>query len=298
MNLGAKTSLRRAHPLRVREIKLRGGVRDPEVTIARLALRGRPPASWSSARELVEDGLQQWPAGVTAKFLLLPGGFVSAPWPRSWSGCWGWDSDASDFEILKRHVEPCIGALISARVRRAAHEKVNVLVFGIDVGPDAQSGALAELAVVYDLASSGWHVTGKSFLRGDQRRVVRVQNLMSHFVVASEERVLVLGCHDLNIFSPRGRSQQQPSGRLAALRQEMDREIARFAPTVALQLPHGTDTPRTWIAAWNALTAATRLRAWASGIAFYHPGGDEERATFEEVCAKTCGGAPCMDLVT
>ena len=100
----------------------------------------------------------------------------------------GWDSDVSDFEVLKRHIEPCIGALISTRVRRAAHEKVNVLVFGIDVGPDAQTGALAELIVVYDLASSGWHVTGKSFLRGDQRGVVRVQNLMSHFVVASDER--------------------------------------------------------------------------------------------------------------
>jgi hypothetical protein len=199
----------------------------------------------------------------------------------------GWDSDANDFEILKRHIEPCIAALISTRLRRAARANANAIVFGIDAGPDAKTGALAELAVVYDLVNANWHVTGKSFPRGDQRRVVRVQDLRSHFVEVLDERVLILGCHDLNVFSPRGRSQQLLCGRLAALRREMDHDVERFAPTVALQLPHGTDTPRTWMPAWNALAAATRLRAWASGIAFYRAGGGEERATFDEVCAKT-----------
>jgi hypothetical protein len=78
----------------------------------------------------------------------------------------------------------------------------------------------------------------------------------------------------------------------------MDREVERFSPTVALQLPHGTDTPRTWIPAWSALAKATRLRAWASGVAFYRAGGGVERATFEDVCANTYGGAPCVDLLT
>lgn len=247
MKLGAKSSCRRGRPLRVREFVLRGGLGEREITIARLAVRGRPPASWASARDLLTDGLCQWPSGVRAKFLLLPGGFASVPWPRSWSGCTGWDSDVNDFEILKRHIEPCIAALVSTRVRRAARGNAHAIVFGIDAGPDANTGALAELAVVYNLANSTWHVTGKSFPRGDQRRVVRIPDLTSHFVEALDERVLVLGCHDLNIFSPRGRSQQRPDGRLAALRREMDREIKRFAPTVALQLPHGTDTPRTWI---------------------------------------------------
>ena len=131
-----------------------------------------------------------------------------------------------------------------------------------------------------------------------QRRLVRIKDLRSHLVQVSDERVLVFGCHDLNIFSPRGRSRQRPNGHLAALRRKMDHELKRFDPTVALQLPHGTDTPRTWRAAWNALARSTRLRAWASGIAFYRAGGGEERATFEDVCGKTYGGAPCLDLLT
>lgn len=298
MKLGAKSSSHRGRPLRVRGFVLRGGRNERQVTIARLAVRGRPPASWALARDLLAEGLRQWPSGVAAKFLLLPGGFVSVPWPRIWSGCWGWDSDANDFEILKRHIEPCIDALISARVRRAARRKVNAIAFGIDAEPDAKTGAFAELAVVYDLDKSSWHVTGKSFPRANQRRLVRIKDLKSHFIEMSGERVLVLGCHDLNIFSPRGRSRQRRSGPLATLRREMDREVERFAPTVALQLPHGTDTPRTWTPAWNALAAATRLRAWASGIAFYRAGGGERRATFDDVCVRTYGGDPCMDLLT
>lgn len=266
--------------------------------IARIAVRGRPPTALLVARDLLVDALRQWPSGVMAKFLLLPGGFARTPWPRSWSGCLEWNSDANDFEVLKRHIEPCVHSLLDARLLRLARGKVSAFVFGIDAGPDAHTGAVAELAVLYDVASSTWHVTGKSFLRGDQRCLVRIKDLRSHFVEASGERVLVLGCHDLNIFSPRGRSQQRPRGHLAALRSEMDREVERFAPTVALQLPHGTDTPRTWRPAWKALAAATRLRAWASGVAFYRAGGGEERSTFEAVCTDTYGGAPCLDLLT
>jgi hypothetical protein len=199
---------------------------------------------------------------------------------------------------MKQHLTTFVELLIDPDVKRRARGKVEAVAFGVDLLPDAETGASAELAVVYDFARRAWHVTGKSFPRGDQRRVVRVTDLGSHFVRVAGERALVLGCHDLNIFSPRGRSRQLPNGPLADLRREMDREVRRYAPTVALQLPHGTDTPRTWTPAWNALAARTNLRAWASAIAFYRVGGGDERRTFEEVRSQTWGGEPCMDLVT
>src|SRR5262249_12489370 len=129
-------------PLRVREFVLRGGRDEREVTIARLAVRGRPPTSWASARDLLADGLHRWPRGVTAKFLLLPGGFVSVPWPGAWSGRWGWDSEANDFEILMRHIEPCIAALISTRVRRVARGNANAVVLGSMPGPTPRPAPL------------------------------------------------------------------------------------------------------------------------------------------------------------
>lgn len=245
------------------------------------------------------EALRKWPRGTAAKFLLLPGGFLKVPWLTcSWSGSFGWNSDATDFELLKQHVEPYVEALVDAGVQQLARGKMCAIAFGIDVGPDTKTGASAELAVMYDLAKPACHITGKSFPRGDQRRVVRIKDVKSHFVKVSGERVLVLGCHDLNLFSPRGRSRQLPDGPLAALRREMDREVGRFAPTVALQLPHGTDTPRTWTLAWNALAASAGLHAWASGVAYYRAGEGGERSSFKDVCAKTFGGAPCLDLFT
>jgi hypothetical protein len=215
-----------------------------------------------------------------------------------WSGRFGWNSEASDFGGMKQHIAPFVESLIDPEVRRRVGGKVEAIAFGVDLLPDVVTRATAELAVVYDLTRRVWHVTGKSFPRGDQRRVVRVTDLSSHFMKVAGERTLVLGCHDLNIFSPRGRSRQRPNGPLADVRRQMDQEVRRYAPTVALQLPHGTDTPRTWIPAWKALAARTNLRAWASGIAFYRVGGRPERRTFEEVCSQTWGGEPCMDLAT
>lgn len=281
----------------VRDVVLRGPRTGTEVTIARLVIRGRPPEQPRAARRLLLSALCSWPDSFTAKFLLAPGGFVSEPWPTHWSNGWGWNTEDDALTALEERVTNCVASIVDATVRHRARGKVKAIAFGIDVGPDEKTRASAELAVVYDLETASWRLTGKSFLRGDQRMVVRIAQLASHFMEVAGERVLVLGCHDLNIFSPRGRSVQQPHGRLADLRREMDRQLELFAPTVALQLPHGTDTPRTWIQAWNALARATPLRAWASGIAFYHPSGDAERATFEEVCSKTFGGAPCLDLV-
>nr|HEX4312810.1 hypothetical protein [Kofleriaceae bacterium] len=55
--------------------------------------------------------------------------------------------------------------------------------------------------------------------------------------------------------------EQRPDGQLHELRREMD---DRFQPTIVLQLPHGTDTPNTWRAAWLALNKnAKSIRAWA-----------------------------------
>lgn len=268
-----------------------------KVAIARLVIRGRPPRDARKARDLLLHALRTWPGGITADFLLMPGGFVSEAWPSRWTSGWGWNSDANALAVLHGHVAACVSRVIDKDVLNVGRKRVKAIVFGIDVGPDESTGALAELAVVYDLERAEWTLTGKSFLRGDQRRVVRIAQLASHFVAVADQRVLVLGCHDLNIFSPRGRSLQRACGRLAVLRREMDLELERFAPTVALQLPHGTDTPRTWSAAWNALTSVARLRAWASGISYFHPEGGNERSTFEEVCDKTFGGATCLDVI-
>lgn len=294
---GKPPGISRARPSRVYGVELRGAVAAPELTIARLAIQGRPPATVRAGRALLMHALRNWPEGVVSKFLLLPGGFVCTAFANGWSGGWGWDSSGDVLHRLREEVAHTVAEFVDDEVRRLATGKLTALAFGIDIGPDEYTGALAELAVVYDVQLNKWHLTGKSLPRGDQRHVVRVSDLASHFVRVAGERVLVLGCHDLNIFSPRGRSTQRPRGHLASLRREMDKALSEFCPTVALQLPHGTDTPRTWTPAWNALGAKAPLRAWASGIAYYRAGGGAVRASFADVCDNTWGGRACLDLL-
>jgi hypothetical protein len=101
------------------------------------------------------------------------------------------------------------------------------------------------------------------------------------------ERVLVLGCHDLNMFSPRGRANQAPDGLRRRRCDAMRTRVVGFKPTIVLQHPHSTDTPNIWRLPWLSLTKEVpTIRAWASGIAYYS-WGEGERADLSRVLALT-----------
>lgn len=278
---------------------LRPSTVEGETTIARLVTNGRPPADAQSSERMLFAALsQRWPRGARSRFLLLPGGFVSAEWPTRWTGQCGWASRARDVALLMEQASRELHRVITARVLREARGKIDSIAVGIDIARDAATGAYAELAALYDVRTRSFQLTGKSLPRSDQRTLVRVVDLGSHFIRAGKERVLVLGCHDLNFFSPRGRSRQAKGGHLELLREEMDERVQRFRPTVVLQLPHGTDTPRTWLPAWNALVRSSpSIRAWASSISYFNINDESPRATLDDVLVATYGGEKCMDLI-
>lgn len=272
----------------------------PEHTaIARLVTRGRPPGRWQDAEQMLFKCLrEQWPRGLRSKFLLLPGGFVLAEWPERWSGRFGWASRPCDIHPLVEHGQYAVDKLMTDRVVEQAALSVDVVVIGVDLIAHPTTNVYAELIALYDVNTRTVAFTGKSLPRSNQRTLVRVVDLETHFLSIGGERVLVLGCHDLNLFSPRGRAVQKPHGRLQEIRREMDERLRRFQPTVVLQLPHGTDTPGTWRAAWNALTKqAPSIRAWASGISYFRVGDASPRATLAQVLAATHGGEHCFDLI-
>jgi len=176
--------------------------------------------------------------------------------------------------------------------------RVDILAIGVDIAPDPTTKTYAELVALFDIKTRKVSFTGKSLPRSNQRTLVRFADLSTHFIRVGGERVLVLGCHDLNIFSPRGRGVQRPHGQLQQLRQEMDERVRRFQPTIVLQLPHGTDTPGTWRAAWRFLNASCEsIRAWASGISYFRTDGTTPRASLARVLTGTRGGEFCLDLV-
>jgi hypothetical protein len=244
--------------------------------------------------ELFEE---RWPPLLRAKFLLLPGGFICTAWPQKWSGRVGWSSTVADARPLVAKAAEALVEMMSDRLVRQMTGRVDVVAIGIDLTPDKVTNAYAELIALYDVNTRSVTFTGKSLPRSNHRTLVRVVDLSTHFVSIGGERVLALGCHDLNIFSPRGRRMQRPNGHLQELRQEMDERVLKFKPTVVLQLPHGTDTHNTWRAAWRALTGnCESIRSWASGISYFRMDGGPPRGTLVDVLAGTRGD-DCIDFL-
>jgi hypothetical protein len=165
-----------------------------------------------------------------------------------------------------------LARVITEKVFRAATGKTDVLTIGIDLTAH-NADERAELVAVFDIAKqkvAGW--TGKSYPTSQEERVVvQVVDLDTHLMEIAGERVLVLGCHDLNMYGPRGYANQSADGVRRARCDEMRRKVTRFRPTVVLQHPHSTDTPKIWRVPWLKLAREVpSVRVWASGIAHYN----------------------------
>ncbi len=100
------------------------------------------------------------------------------------------------------------------------------------------------------------------------------------------------------MFSPRAWANQSEGSARRERCEEMVQLVRRFDPTVVLQHPHQTDTPRIWSVGWSGLTgsaasallgARSSVRAWASGIAYYNADGPC-RAELTNVLRSTEGG--------
>ena len=252
---------------------------------------------------LEDDG---WPRN-QADITITPGGFIRVPFPETYDregGSRGWGSDA-DFERLVpaalRVVEQVIG---SDRVMARLRHRTRLLTLGLDLNSTNLKGGSkthAELVAVIDTKIGEvicW--TGKSYPVGTvQERTLVHAPLKSHLLEFGGTRILVLGCHDLNLFSQRARANQTACSNRRRRCNAMRRLAKEFDPTVVLQHPHTTDTRMIWSTAWAGvrenLPAAETL---ASAIAYC--GGDKHgkpRACIERVREKTAWGDEVVDIV-
>ncbi|RLI80573.1 hypothetical protein DRP05_00010 [Archaeoglobales archaeon] len=114
----------------------------------------------------------------------------------------------------------------------------------------------------------------------------------SHFMTFND-KVMVLGCRDLNIFNRRSIATSK------GWRKEINtrfREIAvDFKPSVVLHHPHYTDSKYTWLAAWKNLERELpSVKHYASSSIYFRDGG--ERSSLDEVINNTKKG-DVMDII-
>lgn len=261
------------------------------VDVMRLVLVGPPRPQ--SAQAMLKAAFDRWPEGRTARFLITPGAFIEVPWPADWPGIRGWDARPEERKPLEALAEQAARRVLGPEICRAARGRVRYITLGVDLTtPAKMKGPHAELVGVYDVEKdrfAGW--TGKSYpLATQEQSLVQVTDTASHLMTLDGERVLVLGCHDLNMFSPRAYANQTEGSRRRQRTEAMRADAEDFSPTLILQHPHGTDTPNIWLMAWRAIEKRfPNLKAWASAIGFYNfmnPEG-ETRSSLEKTLRQT-----------
>jgi hypothetical protein len=223
---------------------------------------------------------------------------VKCNWPNTWAGYTSWQSTPEDLVGLIEYAQAILNQVVTPKIFSAAAGKANVLTIGIDLG-SGSNGEHAELVAVFDMAKKKlvqW--TGKSYPTGFQEStLVQVADLDSHFISIAGERVLILGCHDLNMFSPRARANQRPHGERRRRCNQIILKVQQFQPSIVLHHPHNTDTPKIWRLPWLSLQRTVpSIKAWASGIR-YHNSYSRPRAPLEKVLQGTQGGQDCLEIL-
>ena len=251
--------------------------------------RQRHSDNVAEAREMLSSAFESksWTSG-KADFAIAPGGFIRTPLPRYYCGRRGWDSRKRDLDKLIPHAEAAVDAVMRGEVLKAARRRTQFLTLGVDLNGDRnkeerirgnhecrrtcpRTCTHAELVAVLDTESGKvvqW--TGKSYpTKGQQHTLVQVKDLDTHFLELGSERLLLLGCHDLHLFSGRGRRSINGPTSKEMRRRRMLKRARKFKPTMIFHHPHTTYSQKVWDGAWGG--TQKRLPTadlWASGIAF------------------------------
>ena len=279
---------------------------DPNPLLARIIIAGEWGGRPEEAKRLLEDIYDRWPKGKRVKFLITCGGFLQFDWPKSISTeDIGDNRDPNDkvINILVAEAERLARFVLSGGLSGRLGELTDYMTLGIDSYKERISTTRnyinqphVELVFLVDLRNNKLYWTGKSYpTPNQQRNLVRISDLRSHFFDLDVGKVMVLGCHDLSVFNPRSKNAR---GWRKKVNEEF-RELAREErPIYVLHHPHTAVKVRTWLNAWNLLRRMVRsVKVCAGAGRFYEPDRDpSEYDGLDEVLKHTkCGNS--LDFV-
>jgi len=161
--------------------------------------------------------------------------------------------------------------------------------FGIDIY-DTKSDYHLESVVLLETARSEIiAITGKSHPTQYQKRWLIKAPLESHFVKNKFDKLLILGCHDLNMFSPRAIANVKMGSDSFERLKKMNCLVDNFKPTTILQHPHTTDSIKIWNISWNYLRSKFYNISYSGAGKYYNPDGKQRSELYKIVfsdCSK------------
>lgn len=219
---------------------------DDNPPLARIVISGAWSQRHYDAKKLLEEVIEAWPENKKVEFLITCGGFIDFPWPNDLQLNKP-DTINPDNEIINAlcdSAEPVIHKVIDKNIRNKLKGLTNYVTLGLDSSnPQRYS---VELVAVINTGNGKIHWTGKSYPNNDQEKsLIRINDMSTHFMNSKSGKVMVLGCHDLKMFSNRGRAVSKSEWRINA-RNELDTLLIEENPKIVIQHPHSTDSTRSW----------------------------------------------------
>lgn len=199
-----------------------------------------------------------------------------------------------NFLAVATKAQNAVDRLLVTSMKKMLKEKADFLTIGLDVfDTHGNSGKQAELIGTYDtLNEKIIHWTGKSYPTKEQENsLVYCTKLETHFQKISGLPVMILGCHDLNLFSPRSRASISKGSFRDKMISDMQALSDRFKPQVVLQHPHYTDSPNIWQLGWSGIKRLVpSAKVYSSGIHYANRDGQSPRKPLESVSCRTKQG--------
>jgi hypothetical protein len=258
--------------------------------IARVVVNGKAALDPRYALRCIGDVFQAMrEAKERADIVITPGGFIELDL-RAKVLPLGWNTPTSALADVSKHAEAALQPFLAGLKHLDA--TADFLTLGVDCmlkHPDWDY-PMAELVATIEMDATtiiGW--TGKSYPTSTQEEnLLHVTDLDSHLQTVGKWRCLVLGCHDLNMLSPRSVANRDAKSRRGRRADDLICRAKAFIPEVVLQHPHTTDTPNIWMGGWAGVKRMLKPTAYASGICYYNPATPKRRrADLDEVLSRT-----------
>ena len=248
----------------------------------------------SRLNTLIEEFVFKYHGSQKFEFLITPGGFLTFIFPPNIRhGISIPYAEKHLITSLQQEADKTINNFLkglSTDIYIKLQEVADYFTIGID-GKNPTNKQHIEFVTVFDLKQDKviqW--TGKFYPTEQQKKdLIKINDLSTHFIKLNNQNVLILGCHDLNVYSPRGQATASPDGWKKQVADRFKRKCKEFVPDIVLHHPHSTDTPNIWNAAWRELERELpNVKHFASGINYSNKTG--VRASLDSVLQKTQKG--------
>jgi len=163
------------------------------------------------------------------------------------------------------------------------------ITFGVDISHPSNKIHI-ELVGIFDVKENMYRMTGKFYpVESQKNTLIKILDLKTHLDTLNKQKIVILGCHDLNAYNPRGQAKALPDTYKKITSEKFRKMCKQFKPDIVLQHPHTTDTPNIWNLAWKTLEKELpSVKHYASGICYYNE--PKPRGSLEKVLEKTKKG--------